>query len=267
MFDIIGKSLGWSLKAIQQMASKHTRFIIARPPFVHRQVLIDKRTGSRIVVNARDKIDRAVIKHIFVRQDYDLETLSRRRDIFARYDEICAAGNTPLIIDAGANIGASCLYFANAFPKAHVIGIEPEPENFRIATENCKEVPRIQLIHAGVANASGRARISNPGAENWGFRTEADAGGNLPLVSINEMVDDATRLNRVPFLVKIDIEGFEENVFASNTEWVDKCYVLIIELHDWMLPAQANSRHFLQCIAPLGRDFVYRNENVFSIKN
>ncbi|SHH64723.1 FkbM family methyltransferase [Pollutimonas bauzanensis] len=266
-FNTIGKTLNWSVKALKQLASRRSRFVVARPPFIARQVLYDKKTRSRIMVNTRDKIDRAVIKQIFVEEDYGLRVFDRHQDISARYEEICASGRVPLIIDAGANIGASCLYFANEFPRAHVIGIEPEPNNFHVASENCRNTSNIQLLHAGLASAAGRANIHNPTADNWAFQTRVDTQGDLALVSINELVAGAEKNNQIPFLVKIDVEGFEENIFAANTEWVDQFYVLIIELHDWMLPRQANSRHFLECIAPLGRDFVYRAENVFSIKN
>ncbi|MBV6272632.1 hypothetical protein KVP09_06840 [Alcaligenaceae bacterium CGII-47] len=86
-------------------------------------------------------------------------------------------------------------------------------------------------------------------------------------MSINTLISDISSQKLSPFLIKIDVEDFKENIFASDTEWIDKFYILIIELHDWMLPGQANSRHFLQGIAPLGRDLVYRTENTFSIQN
>ncbi|MFL6694040.1 MAG: FkbM family methyltransferase, partial [Ramlibacter sp.] len=66
---------------------------------------------------------------------------------------------------------------------------------------------------------------------------------------------------------KIDIEGFEANLFSANCEWIDLFPLLIIELHDWLLPRQGNSRAFLREIAQRDRDFVFRGENVFSISN
>ena len=70
-----------------------------------------------------------------------------------------------------------------------------------------------------------------------------------------------------PFIIKIDIEGFEEDLFSKNLEWVDLFPLLIIELHDWMLPKSSNSKNFLQAISKLNRDFVYIGENIFSISN
>ena len=59
------------------------------------------------------------------------------------------------------------------------------------------------------------------------------------------------------FITKIDIEGFEDDLFSSNTDWIDDCLLLIIELHDWMMPKTANSNNFLKAISAKKRDFVY----------
>ena len=71
----------------------------------------------------------------------------------------------------------------------------------------------------------------------------------------------------VPFLLKIDIEGAEADVFSQNTDCFDRFPLIIIELHDWMLPGQANSQAFLRWHAGLDRDFVLAGENVFSVRN
>ena len=67
--------------------------------------------------------------------------------------------------------------------------------------------------------------------------------------------------------VKIDIEGFENELFSKNTEWIDNFPIIIIELHDWMLPKTCKSSNFLSSISKKNRDFLYSGENIFSIKN
>jgi len=59
----------------------------------------------------------------------------------------------------------------------------------------------------------------------------------------------------------------ENELFSCNTGWVDSFPLLVIELHDRMLPGTANSRNFLRTAASLDRDFVHFGENVFSISN
>jgi hypothetical protein len=83
------------------------------------------------------------------------------------------------------------------------------------------------------------------------------------MVTISSVVADHHDCE--PFLIKIDIEGFESDLFSANTEWVDCFPVIIIELHDWMLPGDCNSRNFLQAIAGRSRDFILRGENVVSV--
>jgi methyltransferase FkbM-like protein len=41
-----------------------------------------------------------------------------------------------LVIDCGANIGLSTLYFLRRFPNAHVIALEPDPDNFKMLARN-----------------------------------------------------------------------------------------------------------------------------------
>jgi hypothetical protein len=41
--------------------------------------------------------------------------------------------------------------------------------------------------------------------------------------------------------------------------------ILIVELHDWLLPKQSTSGPFLECISKMKRDFVYIGEDIYSI--
>ena len=73
------------------------------------------------------------------------------------------------------------------------------------------------------------------------------------------------RLAFEPFIAKIDIEGFEDDLFSKNTAWIDRFPLLIIELHDWMLPWKSTWRNVLSAVSGLNRDFIYISENVFSV--
>ncbi len=72
---------------------------------------------------------------------------------------------------------------------------------------------------------------------------------------------------RTPFILKIDIEGGEADLFDDEPEVFARFPVLIIELHDWMLPRGGTSRPFLRWHAAQDRDFVHIGENVFSLCN
>jgi FkbM family methyltransferase len=149
-----------------------------------------------------------------------------------------------------------------------VIAIEPEPGNFALLVKNAQGL-NIRCLQAALASADGQAEIRDPGEGNWGFRAEPtqSPGGGIPCVTIESLYQEACSDTVFPFIVKVDIEGGEEEVFACNTEWVARTPVLVAELHDWLLPKGRTSLPFLRCVSALDRDFVYLGEDVFSIAN
>ena len=78
--------------------------------------------------------------------------------------------------------------------------------------------------------------------------------------------------NYVPLLIKVDIEGFEKNLFEKNLQWMDLFDVIIIEIHDWMIPSQSNSSNLVLALSEsikrgIKRDLIISGENLISIKN
>jgi hypothetical protein len=48
-----------------------------------------------------------------------------------------------VILDAGANIGLTSVYFAKKYPHARIVAIEPEASNFDVLTRNVRPYPSI----------------------------------------------------------------------------------------------------------------------------
>lgn len=224
---------------------------------------------SRSFIMRGHTSDEAVFKQIFEMNEYNIAKLRRAAEIINLYKEIISSGKTPLIVDAGANIGAAAVFFSMHFPLARIVAIEPDKENFLLLARNTEGL-NVQCIHAAVASSPGRVRLIDPGAGYWGFRTERVAAGDADMVSL-----DCVTLNEIyesnenfsPFIVKIDIEGAEAELFSANTEWFARTPLAMVELHDWLYTSVALSRNFLGCAAALGRDCVFIGENVFTIRN
>jgi FkbM family methyltransferase len=216
--------------------------------------------------------DWATFRQVFLGNDYNMRRLTRWHDIESRYQNIVRTGSRPLILDLGANIGLSSLYLVKNWPNSTIYSIEPDKDNFELLRANTSEVSSIKPILAAIANRDGKAFIRNPDADAWAFQiqlaTADSTSGNIDAISVNSLIQSAAHNERVvPFIVKIDIEGFEQDLFASNLEWLPQFYVVIIELHDWMLPGKASSKNFLRAISRLDRDFLFHGENIFSIMN
>ena len=227
-------------------------------------------TTRRIYFRAKTT-DVLVIDQIFRQNQYELGKLQRSaelKDFIDRQKKV--TGKSPLIVDAGANIGASSVLFAAMVPDAKVVAIEPKSENFKLLELNIEGL-RIEAMHAALSSASGLARVVDPEEGYWGYRTESVDGkiemeNTVPRVTIDNIYrEDAAQY--FPFIVKVDIEGGEVDLFSANTGWVAKTPLLIVELHDWLLTRSANSRTFLKCISTLDRDFLCLGESVYSIAN
>lgn len=227
----------------------------------------DRMEKSFFNVRVRDRIDSSTADEIFTRNDYDLRFLKRYDELLEQYKHICSLNKKPLIIDCGANIGFSAMHFATTFSKSMVVSIEPEVNNFSLMKENCNGIGNIEFLNMAIGSSDGYVSINNADADNNAFRTSrSESGeGDIEVISVNSILQRHKEL--VPFIIKIDIEGFEDDLFSTNTEWVDSFPLLIIETHDWMLPKQSNSHNFLKVISNQNRDFIHRGENVFSISN
>jgi FkbM family methyltransferase len=223
-------------------------------------------SGSIPVHYRESTSDESVIQQIFVQHDYDLGRLQINTEISSYLSENISKGLRPFIIDLGANIGASALYFLLNYPGARVVAVEPDQRNVELLTENTKGYDCI-VVQGAVASSKGFAKVCDPALGPWGLRTELDPQGSVETFTVPELMDlYGADPQFFPFLIKIDIEGAESELFSLNTEWVSAFPVLIIELHDWILPGTNNSRNFLKCVSALPRDFVYFGENVFSVR-
>jgi len=210
--------------------------------------------------------DRGVIEQIFREGDYRLTKFALGEPLLRLYRYTIAAGRTPLIVDAGANIGASVVYFAGNFPKCRIVAIEPERNNCDVLRANCGGL-NFELLEGGIGAAAGESFLNDPGRGDWSFRLDAQGEYPVPVFAASAIVADATARGDVPFIFKIDIEGGEADLFREDTAWVQAFPLLIIELHDWRYPGTANSRNFLRVIATFNFDVVLRGENVFCFNN
>ena len=78
---------------------------------------------------------------------------------------------------------------------------------------------------------------------------------------------DGIRSRGSTFIAKINIEGFERELFSRDTEWIKSFPIIIVGLHDYMLPGQGSSNNFLRRISVENRDFIPLGENIVLITN
>jgi len=224
--------------------------------------------GERLFHHRGTPADVAVVQQCFIQPQYVCPGV-HGGSIAACYHAIRARGHTPYIVDLGANIGASAVWFAARYPGSRIAAFEPHPGNFRLLERNCQGLD-VDLHRAAICGTPTAGILIDPGMGEWGYRlatsgTTPSAGIPVDTIVLGEHL--ATRLvpPLEPFILKIDIEGAEIGLFDHHQPLLDRFPAIILEPHDWMLPGIAVSRGFFRFHAAFERDFVAHGENVFSI--
>jgi FkbM family methyltransferase len=242
------------------------RFAVVPLAGLGRDAVFDRRTKKWTILRVRPGSDRDVVAQVFHTESYGMDGLSRGQDVRDRYERLVREGRQPLVVDCGANIGASAAYFSICYPAARIVAIEPSGGNLAQAHKNCRSA-NVEFVAAAVASRPGRSSLIDPGWGSWSLRVRETHDGEIPMVTIQSIVSSDQYRTCEPFIVKIDIEGFEDDVFADNLEWIDQFPVIMIELHDWLFPGEAKSRAFLEAMGVRDRDFVVSGETIFSVAN
>jgi FkbM family methyltransferase len=149
--------------------------------------------------------------------------------------EIGAQLDPKLIIDVGANVGFASVYFANRYPNARIIAIEPDASNVAVLRKNTAPYPQVEAIEAAVWYESAMLTLHDEGNKSGiQVRTDGSGSGKVRAMTIDEVLAMAGT-NRVDIL-KVDIEGAEKELFERNPPWLGNVGVLMIELHDRFKP-------------------------------
>ncbi len=138
--------------------------------------------------------------------------------------------DVPVVIDCGANIGMSVIYFKYLYPRSKLIAFEPDPEIYdllkkNVDNNNLKDVELHKTavwIEEGIidfnANASEASHISeNTTSNGIQVKTERLANYLVPF----EIVD----------FLKVDIEGAEWKVMMDCAPHLHKIENMFVEYH------------------------------------
>jgi FkbM family methyltransferase len=217
-------------------------------------------------INIRTKsTDATVVRQIFKYKEYDMSGFSQFKRVQYRYDELCRSGFIPIIIDAGANIGASAIWFAKIFPQAKILAIEPDATNAACCRINVKNFANVEIIEAAIGSSPGFASLKNESNDAWAVQTERiNEKEGVRICKVTELLE-AFPSGRL-FIIKIDIEGFEADLFDRNTAWLEEVAAILIEPHDWLLPGKGSSLTFQKAIASHSFEILLKGENLIYIK-
>ncbi|MFI3223545.1 MAG: FkbM family methyltransferase, partial [Methylococcaceae bacterium] len=211
--------------------------------------------------------DNGVIKQVFQDNAYDIAHWEQGKKLIEYHNQQSKI-RPSLIIDAGANIGASAVYFSINYPSSFVFSLEPDTTNWHLLEINTIGL-NVFNFNGAIADVDGELALVDPGQSDWGFMTTAIPAENqqdiikVKSISPLSILSHPATQNLNPLILKIDIEGGEDYLFKGDTHWLKNFPLIIIELHDWMLPFSGSSRNFIKAIAEHDFDFVHRGEKIF----
>lgn len=133
-----------------------------------------------------------------------------------------------ILLDLGANIGMTSVWLSKRFPFTEVIAVEPDPDNAVLVRQNL-ELNGIsgQVLRAAIGPREGTARFEFSESSNLGRL--AEKGSLVPMIGVDTIIK--TFAVKRFALVKIDIEGSEQELFDGPTAWLARTDAMVIEFH------------------------------------
>jgi len=142
-----------------------------------------------------------------------------------------------IVIDVGAYIGDSAIYFALRGAK-RVIAIEPHPEAFREITENIRlsNLEGIIIpVNAGLASRPGEICIKNVDVKKTAviYHKPGGRGTLVPAITLADVIEGYA-INHSAIL-KMDCEGCEYDVILNDYEHISIFKELLFEYHAYVI--------------------------------
>lgn len=156
---------------------------------------------------------------------------------FENYNE-----NKLKIIDAGANVGFSTIYFMSLFDYLDIVVIEPDRLNFKIMRENLDKFKYnfnfdVTFLNRALWINNNQLSITNNFRDFRNASITVDERSNSDFLINGITFSEILRLKNWSFvdIFKMDIEGAERFIFASDSDAdfiLSRIKVLVIEIHD-----------------------------------
>jgi FkbM family methyltransferase len=138
--------------------------------------------------------------------------------------------STPYIIDGGANIGLSVIYFKRMFPNSHIVAFEADPDIFALLENNLRNwgYDDVELFCCALWSDDTTLRFQSEGSYAGRLSMENEPEGRLvPAVRLNKF------LNRPVSLLKLDIEGAETDVLKDCADLLINAENVFVEYHSF----------------------------------
>lgn len=174
----------------------------------------------------------------------------------------------PVILDVGALIGETALYFKDQYPMAKIVAFEPSPRSFALLKKNVaiNNLSDTILINAAVAGKEGKLDFYTSKSKDnpWGrgdSLKENQFNNKQKSKVVKVAVVKLSNYIKSPIdLLKMDIEGMETEVMFDIESKLKHVNQIILEFHSSVY----NPENSLKKILSILRNQGFKTEVFFS---
>lgn len=166
----------------------------------------------------------------------------------------------PYILDCGANVGLSVLYFKQLYPNSEIVAFEPDPNIFAKLARNVQSMnlKNVTLVPKAVWKEQTTLPFILEGGNSSRIANKSDS----TTVDV-ETITLRSFINRHVDFLKIDIEGAEVDVLENCRDLLDHVERIFVEYHS--VASQLQRLHdLLQILSSAGFSYYIDRTGVTS---
>lgn len=190
--------------------------------YVYRQLLAEKMVSRNFLFKGRKMEIVDAESFLFMHQEIFLN---------GTYN-FSAENGAPFILDCGANIGMSVIYFKELYPNSEILAFEPDPRIFEVLNRNMKsfDLNSVTILNNAVCSHDGVMAFYSQGSDAGRLKNAPEIADkiNVDGVRLSKFIDRS-----IDFL-KIDIEGAEYEVLEEIKEKLEFVKNIFIEYHSFV---------------------------------
>src|ERR1700709_1295492 len=137
------------------------------------------------------------------------------------------------LLDCGANYGYwSVLVSSAPYGSKKAIASEPSSQNFAKLANNAKiNGGRFEAMKCTIGAARGTARLSGTKHEAFSIAGDAADGEEVPVIALDNLLDDGKISPGGKYLIKLDVEGVEIEAIKGGTRLLQGDSAILCEEH------------------------------------
>ena len=137
------------------------------------------------------------------------------------------------LLDCGANYGYwSVLVSSKPFGSHKAIAIEPSGQNYpKLVNNAAVNGGRFESLKCAIGETRGTARLSGTKHEAFSIAGGQDRGEEVPVIALDNLLDDGKVSPNGKYLIKLDVEGVEIEAMKGGARLLQGDSVILCEEH------------------------------------